>query len=591
MNQRTILAATLLTALGCSGEIQAPGGPGSGANGSGANGSGANGSGANGSGANGSGANGSGATGTGGGSGSTGTGGSGANAPACQPGVPATTQLPRLTQVQYDNTIRDLVGLETNPSSMLAPDNVGSVDQRAWDGYKAAADSVAAQIMGNAAARAKAIPCTPTGDGAACASQMIEQFGKRVFRRPLTPTEITRFQTLYTTRATVTEGGTFDQAAQLIIRSFLLSPSFLLRAETSATAEGSLFALSSYEVASRLSYMLWGSMPDDALTAAADANQLTTPEQILAQAQRLLADPRARTRVRAFHDHYAKMDDAASRWAVIQRDPAVYPAFANAAYAASWTPTVAEETRRIFEQIAFSPTGSFRDFFTTTVAFVNAQLAPVYGLDAAQYGTDLVQATVDGTQRPGVFTRAGFLSAFSLANRPSPIHRGAYIQKEVLCAQLALPDPEALATPLPTAGATNRERVTAQTAGDECAGCHHGLINPTGFAFESFDAVGAWQTMEGTATIDTTSTVTIGSTEVDVTGAADLMTKLADSPEAKHCYAQKWVEFAYERTINPADACTVDQLAQKLTGSGYTIQNLIADLTQSQAFRYRAQEL
>jgi hypothetical protein len=133
--------------------------------------------------------------------------------------------------------------------------------------------------------------------------------------------------------------------------------------------------------------------------------------------------------------------------------------------------------------------------------------------------------------------------------------------------------------------------VDAQTAGDECAGCHHGLINPTGFSFESFDAVGAWQTMEGTTPIDTAATVTIGATEVDVTGAADLMTKLADSPEAKYCYARKWVEFAYERTINSADACTVDTLAQKLTGDGYTILNLIADLTQSQAFRYRAQEL
>jgi hypothetical protein len=585
MIQRTMLAAALLTVLGCSGEIE---GPGTG-HGSGANGSGANGSGANGSGSTGSGATGSGATGTGGGSGATGTGGGAGSAPACQPGVPATTQLPRLSQIQYDNTIRDLVGLETNPSAMLAPDSVGSVDQRAWDGYKAAADSVATQIMGNAAARAKAIPCTPSGDGAACARQMIEQFGKRVFRRPLTPAEITRFETLYATRATVTAGGTFDQAAELIIRSFLLSPSFLLRAETSATPEGSLFALSQYEVASRLSYMLWGSTPDDALLAAADGGELSTPEQILAQAQRLLADARARTRVRAFHDHYAKMDDAASRWAIIQRDPTVYPAFADAAYAASFTPTVAEETRRIFDQIAF--TGKFRDFFTTTVAFVNAELAPIYGLNASQYGPDLVQANVDASQRPGVFTRAGFLSAFSLANRPSPIHRGAYIQKEVLCTVLGLPDPEALATPLPMAGATNRERVQAQTAADDCAGCHHGLINPTGFAFESFDAVGAWQTMEGTATIDTTSTVTIGTAEVDVTGAADLMTKLADSPEAKRCYAQKWVEFAYERTANAADACTVDQLAQKLTSDGYTILNLIADLTQSQAFRYRAQEL
>jgi hypothetical protein len=505
------------------------------------------------------------------------------------PGVAATTQLPRLTQAQYDNTIRDLVGLESNPSSLLAPDSAGSVDQRAWDGYRAAAEALAAEIMANPAARARAIPCTPSGDGAACARQMIEVFGRRVFRRPLTAVEITRFETLYANRAMITQSGTFDEAAQAIIRSFLVSPSFLTRAEIAGVQEGNLFTLSQYEVASRLSYTLWGSMPDDTLLDAAAANELSTPEQILAQAQRLLADPKARVMVRAFHDHYAKMDDAASRWAVIQRDPEAYPAFADAAYAAAFTPTVTEETRRIFEHITFGA-GTFRDFFTTSIGFVNAQLAPIYGLDAAQYGNDLVQVNLPA-ERPGIFTRAGFLAAFSLANRPSPIHRGAYIQKEVLCTTLGLPDPEALATPLPMGGATNRERVDAQTAAEECAGCHHGIINPTGFAFESFDAVGAWQSMEGTAPIDTNAAVLIGTTEVNVSGAAELMAKIADSPEAKRCYAQKWVEFAYERTGNAADACTVQTLAQKLTEGGYTILNLIADLTQSQSFRYRAQEL
>jgi hypothetical protein len=419
---------------------------------------------------------------------------------------------------------------------------------------------------------------------------MIETFGARVFRRPLTAGETTRFEALYSARATITEGGTFDQAAALVIRAFLLSPSFIMRAEVGGTPEGNLIALGPYEVASRLSYLLLGSMPDQALFDAAAANELSTPERILAQAQRLLTDPRARTRVRAFHEHYAKMDDAASRWAAIQRDPAAYPAFADAGYAAAFTPTVAEETRLIFDQITFGQ-GTFRDFFTTTVAFVNAQLAPIYGLNAALYGTELVQVNLDPAQRPGVFTRAGFLSAFSLANRPSPIHRGAYIQKEVLCTTLGLPDPEALATPLPMDGATNRERVDAQTAANECAGCHHGIINPTGFAFESFDAVGGWQTMEGSVSIETAATVVIGANEIDVTGAADLMAKIADSPEAKRCYAKKWVEFAYERANDAADACTVDTLAHNLTQGGYTILNLIADLTQSQAFRYRVQDL
>jgi hypothetical protein len=582
---RTRLALFATLATGCTGEITAPGtGPGSGPNG---NGSGANGSGANGSGANGSGANGSGASagvGGGGGGGNVGT-----DPTVCQPGVPATSQLPRLTRTQYDNTIRDLVGIESQPSSMLAPDTTGSVDQRAWDGYKAAADAISQQVMANPTSRARAIPCTPSGDGAACAQQMIETFGRRVFRRPLLAEEVTRFMTLYSRRAEVTMGGTFDEAAQLIIRSFLLSPSFIVRGETGGTADANnRIALDPYQVATRLSYMLWSSTPDDALLDAAATNQLGTPELLLAQAQRMLADTKARGMVRSFHETYAHMG-ALTRWDAIQRDATLYPAFNEA-----MVPLLSEETHRFFDHVVFDASGSFQDLVTSPVGFVNATLAPLYGLPAASYGAELTRVDLDPVQRPGVFTRAGFLTAYSLFNRPSAILRGAFLQKDVLCTTIGTPPPDAEGTPLPTAGlATNRERTDAQTAAAECAGCHHGLINPTGFAMESFDAIGMWQTAEKdtAAPINTAATVPVGATTVDVAGAADLMTAIAASPEAKRCYAQKWVAFAYERMPNSADACLVDNMKDRLTQGGYTILNLIADLTQSESFRVRVQEL
>jgi hypothetical protein len=581
---RTILAAAFL--MGCTGEIQAPGsGPGSNPNGSGSNGSGSNGSGANGSGANGTGATGTGATGTG----ATGTGGAGGgpggDPTVCVPGVPGTSQLPRLTKVQYDNTIRDLVGLDSSPSTMLAPDTTGSVDQRAWDGYKAAADAVSQQIISTPAARSRAIPCT-TQD-AACAQQLVTSFGQRAFRRPLTDAEITRFTAMFTNRATLTATGTFDEAAQLMIRSFLLSPSFITRAEIAGTPEGDKIALSGWEVASRLSYMLWSSMPDDALFAAAQANELQTQAQILAQAQRMIQDPKARAMVNAFHQSYAHMG-AGTRWDTIQRDPALYPSFSLA-----MIPMLSDETSRFFDQIVFGQGGTFKDLMTSPIAFVNSTLAPIYGLPAASYGAELTQVSLNPAQRPGLLTRAGFLTAYSLFNRPSAILRGAFIQKEVLCTVIGAPPADAEGTPLPTEGLlTNRERTDAQTAGDACAGCHHGLINPTGFAMEAFDAIGAWQTTEKDtgAAINTVSTVPMGDTEVDVTGPADLMNAIANSKAAQHCYAQRWVQFAYERMINPADSCTVDNLATKLTGTGYTVLNLVADLTQSDSFRLRVQE-
>lgn len=513
--------------------------------------------------------------------------GSAANPVACVPGVPATSQLPRLTRVQYDNTIRDLVGLTSQPSTMLAPDSIASVDQRTWDGYQAAAESLAQEIMADPNARAMAIPCATADD--ACASQFIADFGQRAFRRPLTAEETQRFESIYANRATLTETGTFDEAAQVLIKSFLDSPSFLMRAEISEQPSGDYLALNGYEVASRLSYMLWGSMPDETLFAAAAANTLSTPEEILAQAQRMLADPKARTRVSQFHQEYAHMGPG-TRWAEIQRDTTLYPAFTEAQ-----VPLMSAETERFYDYVTFDRAGTFQDLVMLPVGFVNADLAPLYGLDPAAFGADLVPTDLDPATRAGAFTRVGFLTSYSLFDRKSPILRGAFLQKEVLCRAVGAPPADASSTPLPTDATlmTNRERVQAQTAGAQCAGCHHEIINPTGFALDSYDAVGSYQTTENNGVaIDTTATVQLNpTTTVDVTGPIDLMTAIANSPDAQSCYAKKWVEFAYERLINSADACLVDAMAGKLAQGGYTIVNLIADLTQSDSFRYRTVEV
>jgi hypothetical protein len=291
--------------------------------------------------------------------------------------------------------------------------------------------------------------------------------------------------------------------------------------------------------------------------------------------------------VGAFHEKYAHMG-AGTRYEAIQRDSVLYPTFTQ-----EMVPLISEEMARFFDHIVFTTSGTFRDLMTSPIAFVNAATAPLYGLSASAYGAELTMATLDPAQRPGVLTRAGFLTAYSLFNRPSAILRGAFVQKDILCTTIGTPPPDAEGTPLPTEGLlTNRERTEAQTAADACAGCHHGLINPTGYAFESFDAIGAWQTNEKdtNAPITTAASVPIGANVVEVTGAADLVNAIAASPEAQRCYAQRWVQFAYARDVNSADSCTVETLATNLTRDGYTVQNLIADLTQAQSFRYRTLE-
>lgn len=505
----------------------------------------------------------------------------------CTPGViPATTQLPLLTNAQYDNTLRDLVGVTpTLPSTVLAPDG-DVVDQRKWERYQATAAAVAAEIMADASARAKAITCTPTGTGEECAAHLVADFGSRAFRRPLTDTESAGYLQLFHDRASLTENGSFDEAAQLIIEAFLQSPQFLARPEMSETPEGSYFALNGHEIASRLSYMLWGTMPDADLLDAATAGELSTKEGILTQAQRMLQDPKARAQVATFHRSYAHMG-AGTRWAEYSRSPDLYPAFH-----VGQIPTMSAETERMFDYLVFEQGGTFQDLLTSTVGFVNADLAPLYGLNAADFGSELEQVELDPATRKGIFTRVGFLSAFSYFDRPSSILRGAFIQKEILCEPIGAPPPEAEGTPLPDDPnlTTDRQRVDAQTSAAVCARCHHTAINPTGFAMGSFDAVGQYQPNENGTPIDTSAEVPMDGRTVSVSGPADLMTALANSPQAQRCYAERWVEYAYRRVPNSADACVVENLAANIVQGDYTVQQLITDLTQSDSFRLRALE-
>ncbi|AUX19664.1 hypothetical protein SOCEGT47_001160 [Sorangium cellulosum] len=512
----------------------------------------------------------------------------------CTPGIAATSQIPRLTNAQYDRTVRDLLGItaltasgNVAPSTLLATDQAGGLTDLGWSAYTSVAEMIAAQVMSDPALRSNFLKCTPTGDGAACLHDTVIEFGRRAFRRPLTDAEVARFDAIVAKGPEITASGAPEEVAEVLLYMFLISPSFIQRAEISETPDGAgRFALSNHEVASRLSYMLWGTIPDEALNQAADQGQLSTSEQIRAQARRMLQDPRARQMVAGFHRDYLELG-ANTRWDSAQRDTTLFPVFDR-----SLIPIMAEETERFFDHVVFTLGGTFQEFFLSPIAFVNAATAPLYGLDPARFGSELEEITLDASQRPGFLTRVGFLNAYSSYNRTSPILRGVFITKDVLGIDPGTPPPGALETPLPEGADldTNRKRVDAQTAGAACAGCHHNYINPPGFVMEAYDAVGTWQTQEAStgAPINTVADVRIDGEPVRVTGPVDLMARLAASPNAQRQYAQKWVSYAYERDGHPLDSCTVDDLATKITAGGYTVLDLITDLTQSESFRIRA---
>jgi Protein of unknown function (DUF1592)/Protein of unknown function (DUF1588)/Protein of unknown function (DUF1585)/Protein of unknown function (DUF1595) len=511
-------------------------------------------------------------------------------AKTCAPGVPGTSQIARLTNAQYNRTVYDLLGA-TAPG-LLATEQVGGISAAIWDGYHLSADTIAAQVMADPALKSNFMKCTPEGDGEECLKSTIQEFGRRAFRRPLSVEETAGFEDLVTRGAELTPTGEADEVAELILSSFLKMPSFLQRAEITETAEGTnAFKLSSHEVAARLSYMLWGTTPDSVLSAAADNDELQTKAQVLAQAQRMVADEKARDVAAEFHRKYLHLGPG-TRWDAAKKDAVLFPLFRDDVVF-----DMIVETEMLFDNV-FTSGGTFQDLLTTNTGYVTSRTAPLYGLEASDFGTtpEPVEFTAE-QQRPGFMTRIGWLAAHSNQTRNSPIIRGAFITKDVIGIDPGAPDPEAANTPLPMDPQydTNRKRVEAQTSAIACAGCHEAYINPPGFVMEAFDASGVRQTTEKDtgAAIDSTGQIsfTVGGTPVTVANPAELMAALSASKEAQRFYAERWVGYALERELTGPDQCTVDMMATNAAAGSYPIQTLLTDLTQSDSFLVRALEV
>lgn len=509
----------------------------------------------------------------------------------CVNGVPATSQIPRLTKRQYDAMVRDLLGLTTlasdgnkRPSEGLYADFDGPVNVDAVRLYQEVGKKVAAEVMAGPN-RSKFISCDLAVQG--CLSESIRTFGRKAFRRPLTDAEVARFERLGQT----TPPGTPEEVAETTLMAFLVSPSFLQVTELTTEPAGGPFTLSSYEVAARLSLLLWGSVPDDILNAAADQGALATKDQILAQAKRMIAvRDKTAPLVAALHRAYLDMDNEDSHWWKVSHDTTKFPLYSDAAL-----PALQAELDQFFEDLAFGGK-SFKDIFLSNIGYVNKNTAPIYGLDPAAYGDALTRVELDPEQRPGFLTRAGFLSSFSHFDATSPILRGAYVTVNIIGLNPGAPDPNFFLTPPPQGTYyTQRAYVEALTSQPSCTGCHTPFINPPGFVLERYDAIGKWQTVDPRAggdavlgAIDSSATVTFSAGNAKtVSGPREMMQGIAETPRAKRIYAERSVSFATGRLPNPNDACTVELVEARLSQDGYNILGLLADLTQADSFRLR----
>ena len=525
-----------------------------------------------------------------GGDSGSGSGGNGVVDPGtltCAPGIPSTSQVRRMTRAQYNNVINDMFGLTSlssaggvAPSELLAPDSSGSLTDIAWNGYLTAAEKIAAEVMANTTTKAKFISCD-VAQGT-CLADTIKAFGRKAFRRPLTTDEATAFQGFNN----LTPKGTSAEVAEAVLYAFLASPSFIMLPELAQDKDSTTGALklTSLEVATRLSFLLWNSIPDDTLSTAADKNELQTKEQILAQAQRMLKSAKASAVATTFHRSYAAID-AGSHWVNnADHDMTKYPAFTGSSYADAMA-----EIDAFFQDVVGS-SGSFKDLFLSNTAFVTKDTAALYGLKATDYSTTPKKVALDATQRPGFLTRVGFLGTFSHTDVSSPILRGAFITQRVLGIPTGTPDPKFLSMTPPAGNyKTNREATEALTGSGSCAACHPTKVNPPGFVLERYNAVGSWQDTDALGgAINSTADVMLATDKTKtISTPADLMSEIAKAPNAQRVYAQSWVVYATGRGANANDQCIVDQLTGNMSSGTYPILGMMADYTQVDSFRLR----
>jgi hypothetical protein len=339
--------------------------------------------------------------------------------------------------------------------------------------------------------------------------------------------------------------------------------------------------LDNHQVASRLSYFLWASMPDAALFAAADAQQLLSPQQIQTQARRMLQSPRARAVIEDFHLRWLGLDELPS---VERSSPLFSPSLVR---------SMLEETRRFVGDAAFAPQGSgLEQLLTASRGYVDPPLARLYGV-AAPPGPALVPRDLDPRQRAGLFTQASFLTRYAEPTTSAPIARGRILRERLLCVDIPPPPPPAdVPLPQPRPGETTRARVTATIASEAaCSACHQ-LMDPLGFAFEHYDALGAWRATEEGLAVDSSGDVEPeydSGNHVKFADAVELMQALSRQPVVSQCLVTQWFRYAMHRRENEqGESTSLKAIHDVYRSARFDMRELLVAIASSVPFRFRA---
>ncbi|HLN32446.1 MAG TPA: DUF1592 domain-containing protein [Gemmataceae bacterium] len=500
---------------------------------------------------------------------------------------PGRVTLRRLNRAEYNNTVRDLVGVKFQPADDFPADDVGygfdnigdvlSLPPLLLEKYLAAAERIVTSALATPDLRTRIMICTPTlATKDECARKILEAFARRAYRRPPTSGEVDRLAKFV--RLAESQGDSFDKGIELALEAILTSPNFLFLVERDPTPAraGGPPRISQHELATRLSYFLWSSMPDGELFQQAGKATLNKDGNLENQIRRMLNDPKSRALVDNFAGQWLQLRNLKS----FTPDPKRFPSFDESLRAA-----MLQETEEFFASV-IREDRSILDFLDADFTFVNERLAKHYGIPGI-HGSRFQRVALTGDQRGGILSQASILAETSNPTRTSPVKRGKWVLENIL----GTPPPP----PPPGAGALNeskasdpsaslRKLMEQHRANPDCASCH-ARMDPLGFGLENYDAIGAWRDREGGSPIDASGVLPGGQT---FNGPRQLKAILMSKQGAfARCLAEKMLTYALGRGLEHYDRCAVDKICDQVARDHYKFSSLVVAIVQSDPFQMR----
>ncbi|MDX1926704.1 MAG: DUF1592 domain-containing protein [Pirellulaceae bacterium] len=502
---------------------------------------------------------------------------------------PGRVTMRRLNKTEYNNTIRDLTGLDLQLANNFPSDDVGngfdnigdvlSLPPILMEKYLDAANQIASAVVKNEAALNKVFPLKASDEKnleevVEVARANASGFALRAFRRPLEAEESERLFNLM--RAAWEADASKEEIIQATLTAVLASPHFLYRVEDDKPADfvDGVRPLNDFELASRLSYFLWSSMPDERLFQLAGEKKLHTAEQLSAEVDRMLADPKSKALVDNFAGQWLQLRDLEA----LSPDPAKFSAFD-----AKLRKSMRRETELLFTNI-MKENRSILELLSANYSFVDERLAKHYGLEGIK-GDEFQKVELNGKRR-GMLMHGSILLLTSNPTRTSPVKRGKWVLENLLAEPPPPPPPN-----VPELGAagvtlgTLRQQMEQHRENPNCAVCHV-KMDAVGFGLENFDAIGSWREADGRETIDPSGTLPGGR---KFNGPLDLVQILVEDKKAEfsRCMTTKMLTYALGRGLGVSDRCTVSSIVNKLSEEEYRFATLVKAIVTSQPFTFQ----